>query len=626
MHSTLTSTIVQVLIMNEPSPTVYACDTCHARLAPKICKSNKNGNAGKVYVSCHTKSRDGTHCSYYSWLSEGVGGSPPSSPALSMPSSSPPLSVPPATQPTQLAATLSSTQVICAKRGCGMGRLHFDCPRKMCRRHCVEADGCRVKSHLATNIVASTALPSFLSEERLLSLSPSPSNPMNPPPSVNLAIAGSSTTADLGLDFFANPHHASQIVPAFTQQYALEQALEESKRAADAKQLANIEKAKHSVIVYGWARDDQDATIFEVQGGFKWPHFVLSAEVLGKVDLLVGPEDDVRIDLYNVSIGRWTKVQVGQVVLMKDRDHVFVRGTNIRICLNFDELLSESKSLHLHFLDNLPQERSFVRQALKERKMLGSSVAINLDDDEGLAVVPRLPKGKTSHCKISHHKYSHQQHSHDCDDNEPELISTVHASSSRRFGLTKSEPHHLARMVSPVHTVKVEYTNTPFIDLTLSDDDSATAVAVTIKNELDPTLPNADSPQRHRTVHKRAHSTSSSASTSSSSLPSSSEADIPAWPSDFYAVDIVYGFEKCESASRVRGKVEETFEAIFKTPFRRTTFYKHRKTWLTAPATARDAALKAGHTSQGLWVYFLKQIREETVQQEKEKRKKKLKV
>ncbi|KAF8229680.1 hypothetical protein L208DRAFT_1156802, partial [Tricholoma matsutake] len=130
--------------------------------------------------------------------------------------------------------------------------------------------------------------------------------------------------------------------------------------------LVNIEKAKHSVMVYGWAKDDQDATIFEVQGGFKWPHFVLSAEVLGEVDLMVGAEDDVCIDMYNVSIGRWMKVWVGQVVLMKDRDHVFMKGVNVATCLEFDKLLAESKCLHPHFLDNLPQEWAFVRQALKE--------------------------------------------------------------------------------------------------------------------------------------------------------------------------------------------------------------------------------------------------------------------
>lgn len=57
--------------------------------------------------------------------------------------------------------------------------------------------------------------------------------------------------------------------------------------------------------------------------------FHVSAEVLGEVDLMVGPEDDVHVNMYNPSIGRWTKVQVGQVMFMKDCDHVFVKGLNV---------------------------------------------------------------------------------------------------------------------------------------------------------------------------------------------------------------------------------------------------------------------------------------------------------
>ena len=58
--------------------------------------------------------------------------------------------------------------------------------------------------------------------------------------------------------------------------------------------------------------------------------------------------------------------RVGHIILMKDRDHmIFIKGVNISstcgtTCLKFNELLSESKCLHLHFLNSLPQERAFV--------------------------------------------------------------------------------------------------------------------------------------------------------------------------------------------------------------------------------------------------------------------------
>ena len=48
--------------------------------------------------------------------------------------------------------------------------------------------------------------------------------------------------------------------------------------------------------------------MFEVQGGFKWPHFVLTAAILSEVDLLFGDETEARFKLYNTVIHTWTKV------------------------------------------------------------------------------------------------------------------------------------------------------------------------------------------------------------------------------------------------------------------------------------------------------------------------------
>jgi hypothetical protein len=63
-------------------------------------------------------------------------------------------------------------------------------------------------------------------------------------------IANKSTAVDM----FANPRYASQMTPAFTQQHAIEQALEERRRAADEERLANLEKAKNHVIIYAWPK------------------------------------------------------------------------------------------------------------------------------------------------------------------------------------------------------------------------------------------------------------------------------------------------------------------------------------------------------------------------------------
>ena len=91
-------------------------------------------------------------------------------------------------------------------------------------------------------------------------------------------------------------------------------------------------------------------------------------------------------------------------------------------------------------------------------------------------------------------------------------------------------------------------------------------------------------------------------------------APLPASPMDFYVMDIVQGFEKCEEACRGRRSVEKAFVKCFKMPFRHTTFYNHRRHWNKALAAIRDEALRAGRTSAGLWTTFLDHIRAKTVE------------
>ena len=55
-------------------------------------------------------------------------------------------------------------------------------------------------------------------------------------------------------DLFADPRHTSQMTAVFTQHYAREQMIQEVRRAADAKRMANDVRARNGVIVYGWAQ------------------------------------------------------------------------------------------------------------------------------------------------------------------------------------------------------------------------------------------------------------------------------------------------------------------------------------------------------------------------------------
>ncbi|KAF8232625.1 hypothetical protein L208DRAFT_1271279 [Tricholoma matsutake] len=159
---------------------------------------------------------------------------------------------------------------------------------------------------------------------------------------------------------FTDPCHASQMTVAFTQHHACQQSLEEAQRAADAEHIVNIEKAKHHVIIYAWVKDNIEATVLEVQGGFKWPHFMLTPAILLDVDLLLADETEGSFKLYNAVIRTWMKVRIGHVITLKDCNHIFLKGHNVIQCHNFDNLHSLSQGSAPHFSKNLPCERAYI--------------------------------------------------------------------------------------------------------------------------------------------------------------------------------------------------------------------------------------------------------------------------
>ncbi|KAF8238041.1 hypothetical protein L208DRAFT_1214824, partial [Tricholoma matsutake] len=137
-------------------------------------------------------------------------------------------------------------------------------------------------------------------------------------------------------------------------------------RAADAERLENIEKSKSHIIIYAWQKDDVEATVLEVQGGFKWPHFILSSAILSKVGLHHEGEQ-LKFWLYNTAICTWTTVQIGHIITLQDGDQVFLKQADVTRCLKFDALLSGSEEHKPHFVKDLPCDCTYIRQALKAK-------------------------------------------------------------------------------------------------------------------------------------------------------------------------------------------------------------------------------------------------------------------
>ena len=447
----------------------------------------------------------------------------------------------------------------------------------MCRLHCAEAGGCHAKGH-------STIAPTSASGDRheKTPLLQSRTSPSSPPESL-------ATTTSAAKDMFADPRYASQMTAAFTKHYALKQGREELRRAADTERLANIDKAKHHVVIYAWPKvcsgvrcvfsilivfqqDNTEATVVEIQGGFKWPHFALTPSVLLQAELSNQDEVTSCFKLYNTSIRTWSKVQAGHVITLKAGDHIFLKGHNVTHCPDFDRLFMGQLRTP-HFSNNLQHECAHVRRALKERQMGGKKGA-----DSG-------PESRASSIM------SGEWFSFSTLGSGPETLVP-------RFDLTISDDDddddttpYAGCPLTPMHKIKLEPGTTGvtlpvkvkaepmFVDLTISDSDDHPLVTVS---------------------RKRSRSPSSHAASGSSDEDNVGHT----WPTDFHVIDVVKGFDRCLKAHKTHKSVEDAFFRCFGVPFKSSTFYRYRRKWERASEACREAGLQAGYTSAGLWSAF----------------------
>jgi hypothetical protein len=78
------------------------------------------------------------------------------------------------------------------------------------------------------------------------------------------------------------------------------------------------------------------------------------------------------------------------------------------------------------------------------------------------------------------------------------------------------------------------------------------------------------------------------------------------WPTEFYAVDIVEGFEFISEMAALGSLIEDAFGIQFEgIPYVKTTYNDHFRRWTHASQSAKDKALAAGRTSAGLWSKFM---------------------
>lgn len=353
------------------------------------------------------------------------------------------------------------------------------------------------------------------------------------------------------MDAGPNPRYVSHMQPIFTEQWKREQEIRAKQHEVNSSRLENINKAKHTVVVFAWVQDDSEPVIVEYQDGFTWPHFLVSRPI---IDDLGFENHTTSLKLFRPSFGRWSRIQENHVVSVDSNNHVFLKGTDVTRCLEFDEHLKQSTQQHvLPFHRNLPAERAAVRR--ESRDVRHKAEPVNATTKRKHKCPPSPPNNSDTVVILS----------------SPEPISAGNAKRQRQR--------------STVQVLEIS-----------SDSDPGTLVwqhaphSPPVKVKIEPGL----------TPKRICHSDSTSTCSSSDASRRKS-----VWPRDYYVRDIVECFVACgdkEGSKPDDQRVAAIFKSFFDAPFKRSTFYENQMRWQLAPQSIKDTS------SDVSWSTFLTMI------------------
>jgi len=344
--------------------------------------------------------------------------------------------------------------------------------------------------------------------------------------------------------------------PIFTEQWQREQELAEENRKRDAQRLADSAKAKHGVVVYAWSEDGKPPTVHEFQLGFSWPFFTLVPEILSVVDLTsAGSTVRSHVQLYRGALGVWVGVDAGYVLELRAGDRIFLKASHVEDTLEFDKHLhASSKETMPHLRHNLPGERRYVRERLKEIGLgtVTSSTPSSTDDSgsEDRTVSVKKPQGCRRLSPIPFPILSN------------DLLSPKSTTSASPNTIENPPRDHQQRTkrkrteYSPEDPSKRIHGGSDTNILELSSDD-------------DEPRPLSPSPS------KRA---------------ARSDDAGKRWPADYLVQDIVRFFSDC--SEHPQEKLHTVFHCHFPTvSFHRSTYYDNLKRWKRAKQAVRDGVM-----------------------------------
>ena len=89
-------------------------------------------------------------------------------------------------------------------------------------------------------------------------------------------------------------------------------------------------------------------------------------------------------------------------------------------------------------------------------------------------------------------------------------------------------------------------------------------------------------------------------------LPSSSRP----WLSEWHVSDIAHGFHTIDTTD---ASARSTFSEVFGVPFVKSTYYKHRSLWDSAPVDVRNVFYNQGRSAMALWPRFVEACQDQGV-------------
>lgn len=85
--------------------------------------------------------------------------------------------------------------------------------------------------------------------------------------------------------------------------------------------------------------------------------------------------------------------------------------------------------------------------------------------------------------------------------------------------------------------------------------------------------------------------------------------EAPLWPTGWYTIDVLEGFTQMDSMSKMKKtpSIEECFEAVFQTPWRKSTYYDARRRLKKLHQCDIDVSVAASRSKAGLWSLLAKE-------------------